>query len=425
MRSLGRLAWAPTLFFLAAVAGCDQKASPGDGAAASSDVTGEQVFNALWGAEATAGHPFGGLGPVYSRASCAGCHTRGGRGRPPESPDHPMLTMVVFLGQLDGDGRPGPHPAYGRELSPLSVPQVPREGRARLSFRSDFGVYGDGLSFVLWRPRLELSELEFGALGIGSMVSPRIAQPLFGVGALERVPEAAILAHEDADDRDGDGISGRANRLSGDGIDGALGRFGWKATQPTIARQNAIAFHGDMGITTPLFPEPNCPPVQTACLSASGAGPSPNASAAMLEAVTEFVAALPPPAPVPDPEAARGEALFASAGCDACHVPTLPDGNGGSIAAYTDLLLHDMGIGLADNFSEGDARGSEWRTAPLWGIGRAVRSFSPAAYLHDGRARSLEEAILWHGGEADAAREAFRTMPAADRRSLLAFLSSL
>jgi len=336
-----------------------------------------------------------------------------------------MLTMVVLLGHVGADGAPGPHPAYGRELSPLSVPEVPREGRAALTFRSEPGTYGDGQSFTLRRPHLDFHDLAFGSLGAGAMASPRIAQPLHGVGALERVPVAAILAREDPHDRDGDGISGRANRFSGDGIEGTFGRFGWKAAQPTLRRQNAIAFHGDMGITSPLFPEPNCAPVQRACVKAAATGPRPNASAQMLDDVTAFVAGLAAPVPAVDGDGSGAAALFASAGCAGCHVPALSDGSGGQIQAYTDLLLHDMGDGLADDFREGAAGGREWRTAPLWGIGREFRAGLPAAYLHDGRARTLAEAILWHGGEAAAARERFRTMPADDRAALLAFLRSL
>jgi len=420
MRRSFRLRWAIGLAGLSALTGCAQQAPVGQDA-----VSGEQAFNALWGIEAEAGHPFGGLGPVYNRASCSGCHTRAGRGRPPESPDHPMLTMVVFLGQVGADGVPEPHRAYGRELSPLSVPAVPREGRAALSFRSDFGSYGDGQSYIIWRPRLEVRDLAFGALGKDAMVSARIAQPLHGVGALEKVPEAAILALEDPEDRDGDGISGRANRLSGDGADGALGRFGWKASQPSLVRQNAVAFHGDMGITTPVFPEPNCPPVQKACLRAAGEAPAPNASGLLLERVTTFVAELPAPSPSRVGAEDPGKALFAEAGCDACHVPSLPDGAGGRLAAYTDLLLHDMGDDLADGFRQGSANGREWRTPPLWGIGREIRADVAGAFLHDGRAKTLAQAILWHGGEAESARERFRTMPAKDRAALLEFLKSL
>ncbi len=420
MRGLARLAWALCFVAAATLIGC-----AGDRPAGQDSVSGEQAFNAFWGIEAEAGYPFGGLGPVYSRASCSGCHTGAGRGRPPESPDHPMLTMVVFIGRVDAGGVPGPHPAYGRELSPLSVPGVPREGRAALSFRSDFGSYGDGRSFILWRPRLEIRDLAFGALGQGTMVSARIAQPLHGVGRFEQVPEAVILALEDPGDKDGDGISGQANRLSGDGLDGVLGRFGWKASQPSLVRQNAIAFHGDMGITTPVFPEPNCPPVQNACLRAADLAPTPNASAQVLDRITAFVAGLPAPAPSTVGGAERGRALFATARCDACHVPSLSDGAGGEVPAYTDLLLHDMGAGLGDGFRQGTAGAREWRTAPLWGIGREARSDATGAFLHDGRARTLAQAILWHGGEASAARERFRTMPAEDRAALLDFLKTL
>lgn len=413
---------------VAGLAACEERV-PGPAAesrlGAESADPGAIVFDALWGAAPEPDYPFAGLGPVYSRASCAGCHTGAGRGRPPASPDHPMLTMVVFLGHVDATGAAGPHPAYGRELSPLSIPGVPREGFAALDFEATFGAYGDGTPYTLWRPRLEFRDLAFGPLGDGAMRSPRIAQPLFGTGALARVPDAVLLAREDADDRDGDGISGRLNRVPGEGGAPAIGRFGWKAAQPSLRLQNAIAFHGDMGITTPLFPEPNCPPVQRACAAAARTVPAPNASAAILDDVTAFVAALPAPRPTDAATAGKGASLFADAGCGACHMPSLPDGAGGRIAAYTDLLLHDMGPGLADGFREGEADGQEWRTAPLWGIGAAERQGVAAFYLHDGRARTLAEAILWHGGEAAAARDRFRAMTAADRAALVAFLRGL
>jgi CxxC motif-containing protein (DUF1111 family) len=260
---------------------------------------------------------------------------------------------------------------------------------------------------------------------------------MIGLGLLEAIPKADILAREDPDDSDGDGISGRANIIAGQ-----LGRFGLKATQATLRHQSAQAFAADMGLSTDLHPTPwgDCTAAQPACLTAPH-GQEPGhrdgleVDRTSLDLVIYYARNLGVPTrpAVDDPETLRGKAIFHALNCSGCHTPKhvtarLPDQPEQSfqlIWPYTDLLLHDMGPALADGLPEGMATGSEWRTPPLWGLG-LTRQVSPnAGFLHDGRARTILEAILWHGGEAEAQRNAVITLAPEDRAALLTFLESL
>jgi CxxC motif-containing protein (DUF1111 family) len=254
------------------------------------------------------------------------------------------------------------------------------------------------------------------------------------VGLLEAVSDAEILSREDPKDADGDGISGRANRVL-DLITGreAIGRFGWKAGQPTLRQQNAAAFLGDLGITTSLFPQQNCPPEQAACRSAVSGG-EPEAEDKILDRVTTYtqLLAVPERRDFDAPSVKAGEELFHKARCQACHVPslvtgdhTLPELAHQRIFPYTDLLLHDLGPALADHRHEAKAGGREWKTPPLWGLGLVRLVNKHQNLLHDGRARGVAEAILWHGGEAEASKEAFRKMNHQERAALVDFVNSL
>jgi len=275
----------------------------------------------------------------------------------------------------------------------------------------------------------------FGALAAGDRLSLRIAQPLPGAGLLAAVDEAEILAKSDPGDKDGDGISGRPNWRT-DPATGKrlLGRFGWKAGEVTLEAQNARAALTDIGLTSRLFPRENCPPVQRRC-ARSPSGGTPELSDTQLAELTFYTAALAVPTrrQARDPAVLAGGRLFVSMGCAACHRPALKTSatrgpawaRGRAIHPFTDLLLHDMGAGLADSFPEGTATGREWRTPPLWGIGLTRDVTGEEGYLHDGRARSLAEAILWHGGEAEPAKEAFRNAGRRKRDALVAFLRSL
>ena len=394
---------------------------------------GNSFFNRNWVTAPASANGRDGLGPTFNAQSCSSCHLHDGRGRPPQDARDPERGLLLRLSVGDP---PRPVRLYGSQLQDRAVAGVPAEGRIRITHAARRGRYGDGTPYTLLAPRYAVEDGAFGPLPRGAQISPRVAPPVFGVGLLEAVWEPTVLEHADPADEDRDGISGRPNRVAGERGSGgakALGRFGWKANVATVEQQNAGAFAGDIGITSPIFGDENCPPGQRACARARTGG-RPEIDARKLERVTLYTRALAVPArrDVGAERTDAGERQFAALGCGSCHLPTLQTG-GSDIAGlrdqlirpYTDLLLHDMGRGLADGRPDGLASGSEWRTAPLWGIGLVAVVNRHTRFLHDGRARNLEEAILWHGGEARAARERFRLLAARERRDLVAFLESL
>ncbi|CAO3416524.1 di-heme oxidoreductase family protein [Azospirillum endophyticum] len=399
---------------------------------------GRSLFQQVWTVGPSELRPdLDGLGPLFNRQSCIACHAKNGRGEPPEGESDSMRSTLVRLSVPGGrpGGAPQPHPVYGDQFNPDGIPGVPGEGRATLVWSERIDRLADGTPVALRRPALRLSNLGYGPLGPEVMTSVRMAPPLVGLGLLEAVPEADLLALADPDDRDGDGVRGRVN-LVWDAARGAfaVGRFGLKANQPSLRQQNAGAFDGDLGLTSTLFPRHGCTAAQTACRRAAG-GAAPELSDGQLDLVTLYTRALAVPARrnADAPLVRIGEELFAAIGCAACHIPTLRTGSSPAlpelaertIHPYTDLLLHDMGEGLADGRPDFQATGRQWRTPPLWGLGLTTAVTDRPTYLHDGRARTLLEAILWHGGEAEPAREAVRRMPSLNRQALLAFLDSL
>ena len=343
-----------------------------------------------------------------------------------------MLIRLSAPGKAE-DGGPMPHPAYGGQLNDRAILGVTAEGRATITYGEVAGKYADGTSYTLMKPRYRFHDLAFGELGKEAMFSPRVAPAVFGMGLLEAIPETALEGWADPDDKDGDGISGRINHVPGPDGKTTVGRFGWKANVATLRQQDAGAAQGDMGITTSLNPEQNCPAPQEAC-KAAPAGGEPEMSDKQLDKMTFYMHTLAVPArrDVADPIVMQGAALFEDAGCVSCHKPQIKTGPHEvnavahqDIQPFTDLLLHDMGEALADGRPDYEAGGSEWRTPPLWGIGLVSVVNKHTRFLHDGRARNLEEAILWHGGEGEKAKEYFRTLPKADREALLSFLESL
>jgi CxxC motif-containing protein (DUF1111 family) len=401
---------------------------------------GNRIFNTNWVAAPASVDVFDGLGPVFNRVSCSACHTRDGRGRPPETEGAPLESMLIRL-SVPGVGEHGdvkPLPHYGEQLNEKALPGVPAEGRTVVRFTERSGKYPDGTAYSLLVPRYEFTDLAFGPLPAEAMISPRVAPPVFGLGLLEAVPEAEILSREDANDADHDGVSGRANRVW-DRVNGrtALGRFGWKANQPSLRQQNAAAANGDIGITTRLFPSENIADGQTAAAAAptGSQGGEPEMKDDFFSRLTFYVQTLAVPAArnIEDPKVRTGAELFARAGCAACHTPALrtgeypdvPELSNQTIHPFSDLLLHDMGKDLADGRPDFAADGQEWRTPPLWGIGLTQVVNRHTRFLHDGRARSLEEAVLWHDGEAHAARERFMRLTRKQRGALLAFLENL
>ena len=410
---------------------------------------GNAAFRQHWTPAGEGPEHFDGLGPLFNAPSCESCHVRDGRGRPPQpgGAAYASVSMIVKLGRAGGDRTEPmrPDPVYGRQLQDFAVSRHRPEGRIAVSYDETVWTLAGGERVVLRRPTFAIADPAYGPLDPHTILAPRIAPAMIGLGLLARVPVADIMALADPRDLNGDAISGRANIVAYEAGSFALGRFGWKAGVATIERQIALALSRDMGLSNPDFPDGagDCTTAERACRDA----PNGNTPAFEdLEAHSTLVKwlarysenlAVPPPRRRGDPAVLRGRAQFESLGCALCHRPrltTAPDPDaphlgGRTIAPYSDLLLHDMGDGLADGsadgFAEGLATGREWRTAPLWGIGLTAEVNGHLAFLHDGRARSLTEAIGWHGGEAAGARDRFAALDASARADLIAFLESL
>ena len=398
---------------------------------------GNSMFNRGWVTAPSSTTGQDGLGPTFNANSCSSCHFKDGRGGPPESPEQDFLGLLIRLSipGEDEQGAPLGDPNYGGQFNHRSILSVPAEGRSLVEYTELPGTYADGTAYSLRSPSYEFADLTFGPFAPGIMISPRTAPFMIGLGLLEAIVDDDILALEDADDADGDGISGRVNRVWDPKTESVvLGRFGWKANQPGLEQQNSGAFLGDLGITSPLFRAQNCPPIQTDC-EAAVTGGTPEIDQDKVDDVTYYSRLLAVPArrDFQDPEVLRGKGLFLDAGCGSCHTPkfvtgeveSFPEVSQQTIRPFTDLLLHDMGPDLADGRPDFLASGSEWRTPPLWGIGLVSVVNDHTHFLHDGRARDLAEAILWHGGEAEASREMFRGMQADERAALVRFLEAL
>jgi CxxC motif-containing protein (DUF1111 family) len=372
-----------------------------------------------------------GLGPVFNNTSCERCHVGDGRGRPPNPGE--TFTSLLFrtsVAGMDPQGGPLSAPGVGLQLQLRSIVGFAAEGTAALAYDEVAGEFADGTPYTLHRPRYTLTG---GAAPLpgGLLISPRVAPPVFGLGLLEALSEATIMAAADPDDADGDGISGRPNRVW-DPTAGAtaIGRFGWKANAASLLQQTASAYNGDMGVTSSFLPAEPCEGLIAGCERHA-----PDVTDEVVRLAQHYVRTLGVPARrgLDDQVARRGETVFRQAGCASCHLPELrtgdlldvPEASGQTIRPYTDLLLHDMGPDLADDRPDFEASGQEWRTPPLWGIGLTVVVSGHTNFLHDGRARDLMEAILWHGGEAAGARSKVLDLAPADREALLAFLRSL
>lgn len=318
----------------------------------------------------------------------------------------------------------------------MAIPNLEPEGQVEVEYQENSGEYPDGRPYSLRKPVYRLKASRQNDVS-GLLIGPRLAPPVFGLGLLEAVEEATILSLADPEDQNDDGISGRPNFVINlETGERQLGRFGWKANQPTLLQQVSAAFVNDIGITTRLHPEESLGEQQRATLGKFVSGGSPELEDRILDRVVLYQQTLAPPARrnVRDETVVRGESLFHSCGCAACHVPEMRTSSSfapvGELAdqlirPYTDLLLHDMGEGLSDGRPDFEASGREWRTPPLWGLGLLETVNGHQFLLHDGRARGIEEAILWHGGEAEASRIAFMKLDASERDSLLSFLRSL
>jgi CxxC motif-containing protein (DUF1111 family) len=395
---------------------------------------GNAFFRRAWTPKAAGPRTLDGLGPLFNSRSCGGCHLRDARGRVPTDDDPFAEGLVLKIAVRGADGRFTPHPVYGTQVQDRAVDGAPPEGRVVVERSIRRGTYGDGTPYELEVPRYRVDDPGYGPLGAGAVFGPRLAQQLVGLALLEAVSDETLLALEDQDDRDQDGVSGRARRVVDSRGRATIGRFGWKATAPTIEEQTAGAFLHDMGVTSTLRRDEATTPAQRDRLGFD-ASDEVDVDAHVLGRVAFYVRGLATPARR-DAEAdatRRGEERFVAFGCAACHKTELRTGDdafhpayrGAAFAAYTDLLLHDMGPALADGFDDDGATRYEWRTPPLLGLGLLPKAAGPPRLLHDGRARGFSEAILWHGGEGARARESFRLAPAEARADLLLFLESL
>ncbi|WP_259782644.1 di-heme oxidoreductase family protein [Aestuariispira ectoiniformans] len=410
-------------------------------------------FKRLWVSAPASTQAADGLGPLFNTRSCLRCHVGNGRGVVPKKGEEAasLFLRLSIPPQNDDDRRALashrlsviPDPVYGGQLQNLSIQGHRAEGKMGLSYTALPVRLKDGSVITLCKPHYAIENPAYGQPHPDLMISPRIASPMIGLGLLEAIPEEDLLALADPDDADGDGISGKPNKVWSRHMKKvAIGRFGWKAGNATVDDQNASAFSGDVGISSPLFPEGwgECTAAQKDCRAAPD-GNSPQydnveASAQIMDLLLLYTRniAVPRRVNAGDRQVLAGKKLFFDNGCAACHQPGYvtsataenPYSRGQKIWPYTDLLLHDMGDDLADHRPEGEATGREWRTPPLWGLGQtALVSDGRESYLHDGRARTLLEAILWHGGEAENAKNNVVAMNKADRAALIAFLKSL
>lgn len=399
--------------------------------------SGNSFFNQAWVEAPASTKNRDGLGPLFNARSCSACHFKDGRGAPPESPDDPFLGILLRLSIPGQDEHGGPlaDPIYGGQLQPFALPNVDSEADARVTYTMSEGTYTDGTPYTLSVPTYTITNPRYGDFASDLMVSPRVAPHVIGLGLLEAITEDRLTQLSDPDDADGDGISGRMNMVW-DASEQALrpGRFGWKGDAPSVRQQVAGAFLGDMGITSPVFPGGECMPSQMSCIAYQSTEEF-EIDPGNFERVVVYskLLAVPVRRDALKDDVLRGKRLFTQAQCTACHTPShttgvdpdFPEVSTQLIWPYTDLLLHDMGEELADGRPVFAASGTEWKTPPLWGIGWFEKVNGHQRLMHDGRADGVAEAILWHGGEAETSRDAFKAMPQQDRDDLIAFVESL
>lgn len=413
-------------------------------------VIGNSFFKRNWVEAPASTTARDGLGPHFIARSCAGCHASDGRGQPPQirnrlgqhKPVVDLLLRLSIPGTPDPKAGSVPEPVYGDQFNNAAVQGVKPEGEVHISLTPLRGRFADGTPYTLQKPAYGFRQLGYGPMRADVMVSPRIAPQLIGTGLLEAIAEADIVGNAASQAASPGPIKGRPNRVWDAFAErDMLGRFGWKANVATLAHQTAAAFRGDVGITSARFPDESCTPAQTDCLKAprGAQGKAVEIDDKTLGDVVFYQATLAPPARrnAEDAQVLRGQQLFAQAQCAACHRPTYvtQEGpfprlssqalNGQRIWPYTDLLLHDMGSGLADGRPDFQASGRQWKTPPLWGIGLIKDVNKHNRLLHDGRARGVLEAILWHGGEAQASQQQVLKMNRAERDALVKFVESL
>ena len=404
---------------------------------------GHSFFNRNWVEAPSSTTARDGLGPHFIARACGGCHLLDGRGAPPPSGEQPVaLLMRLSVPGIGAHGGVVPEPVYGDQFDNAAVQGVKPEGQVTIRQRARPGRFADGTRYTLLQPQYGFAGLAYGPMTAGVMASPRIAAQLAGAGLLEAIPETEILNNVANQAAAGGSVRGQVNRVwDAFANDMRIGRFGWKANVASLAHQTAGAFLGDMGITSATNPNEACTPTQTDCLAAARGGKdgAPEIDDRTFGDVVFYTAALAPAARrnPGDARVRQGRRLFAQAQCEACHRPSYMTGPspypqfgtdklaGQRIWPYTDLLLHDMGAGLADGRPDFAASGTQWKTPPLWGLGLIPGVNGHNRLLHDGRARGVLEAVLWHGGEAEAAKQKVLRMSRAERDALVKFLESL
>lgn len=406
-------------------------------------VIGNSFFKRNWVEAPSSTRARDGLGPHFIARSCGGCHVTDGRGEPPKPGEQPVsLLMRLSIPGVGAHGGVVPEPTYGDQFNNAAVQKVKPEGKVVITHSEVKGRFADGTPYTLKKPHYAFSDLGYGPMAKNVLVSPRVAPQIIGVGLLEAIDEADILANAKAQAADKGPIKGIPNKVW-DAPSGRmmLGRFGWKANVATIAHQTAGAFNGDIGITSSVFPGEGCTAAQKDCLAApkGSKGKEAEIDDKTLGDVVFYQATLAPAArrKPSDPQVLQGQKLFAQAQCGTCHRPNYvttaslnpqfssPALNGQRIWPYTDLLLHDMGEGLEDGRPDGQANGRQWKTPPLWGVGLIHDVNSHTRLLHDGRADGVLEAILWHGGEAEESRNQVLKMSKPERDALVKFVESL
>jgi CxxC motif-containing protein (DUF1111 family) len=375
---------------------------------------------------------FGGLGPAFNNVSCVSCHHNDSKGLPTMGGVNSALLFRISTGGVNEHGGPESMPGYGGQIQDVALFGRIAEAKITATYTDVTITYADGETVTLRKPSYTLSNLYKPMQGTCTL-SPRLAPAIFGLGLLENIPESTLLGFADENDADDDGISGKANYVYNPQTNRTeIGRFGLKANTSTIAVQVATAYQQDMGITSSIHPkESTFGQLQLDGLQDYGQE-LPDST---LRFTTFYIKTLAVPARrnTADATVKKGQQLFAQMNCNGCHKPVMMTGMDYNVSAlsnqriqpFTDLLLHDMGDGLADNYDDFLANGREWKTTPLWGVGLLEKVNGTAYYLHDGRARSIEEAILWHGGEAEASKDKFVQLSKADRQAVIRFLKSL
>lgn len=395
-------------------------------------VLGKSFFRTPWVEAPSATTARDGLGPLFSANTCTSCHPENGKGSVYNDKGHISRSLVTRL-SLDLDQNTTtkigfiPEPTYGSQLSINAIHGVPHEGRASRSYINKSVLLDENRTVILHRPIYGVTELQYGALSKDAIISQRVAPALIGLGLLEQISDEQLLANEDIDDKDRDGISGKANRVySPKTSQIEIGRYNWKADVSTLKVQIAGAMSDDMGLTSHLYPDERCTDSQKACLDSPKGRDRFDVTMKRLDAVTFYLKSLKAPQIREDEHYENGLKLFRRLSCASCHTPTFTLDDGEKVHPFSDLLLHDMGKDLADGRVEFQATGTEFRTPPLWGISIYSKILKNRVnYLHDGRAKTIEEAILWHSGEAEQSKNSFIRSSPDQQKVLIDFVERL